>query len=317
MDLAHAAGEGGLLVEAERAVGVDLFHAGELTAARDHLESGLALYEFDQHHRHAFVYGHDPAISLLGYLSHTLWLLGYPDQALARTEELLTLSQRLSHPFSHGHALVWGAAQTHQFRREARLALERAEAGLALATERGFPFWVAGAQILSGWGLAVGPHSVEREQGIDRLRQGYAGWRAMGTAAGASYFLGLLADVYLQAGMLDAGLQAVADAFALIDRTDERWWEAELWRLQGELRQAQDPTNDAVESDFLEALAVAHRQDAKSLELRAAMSLARLWRQQGRQTATRDLLASLYEWFTEGYDTPDLLEARLMLEQPG
>ena len=305
------------MVEAERAFGVDLFHAGELTAARDHLESGLALYEFDQHHRHAFVYGHDPAISLLGYLSHTLWLLGYPDQALARTEELLTLSQRLSHPFSHGHALVWGAAQTHQFRREARLALERAEAGLALATERGFPFWVAGAQILSGWGLAVGPHSVEREQGIDRLRQGYAGWRAMGTAAGASYFLGLLADVYLQAGMLDAGLQAVADAFALIDRTDERWWEAELWRLQGELRQAQDPTNDAVESDFLEALAVAHRQDAKSLELRAAMSLARLWRQQGRQTATRDLLASLYEWFTEGYDTPDLLEARLMLEQPG
>ncbi len=254
MDLAHTADDDDLLVEAERAAGVNLFHAGDLVSARQHLENGLALYEFDQHHRHAFVYGHDPAVTLLGYLSHTLWLLGYPDQALARVDELLALSQELSHPFSRGHALVWGAAHTYQFRREASLAFEQAEEGLLLASERGFPFWIAGAKILSGWGLAASGNPDDREPGIDRLQQGYAGWLALGTAAGNSYFLGLLADVYLQAGKIEAGLQVVAEALALAEQTGERWWEPELWRLRGELRQAQGAADDDVESDFQQAL---------------------------------------------------------------
>ena len=315
MDLAHTADDDDLLVEAERAAGVNLFHAGDLVSARQHLENGLALYEYDQHHRHAFVYGHDPAVTLLGYLSHTLWLLGYPDQALARVDELLALSQELSHPFSRGHALVWGAAHTYQFRREASLAFEQAEEGLLLASERGFPFWIAGAKILSGWGLAASGNPDDREPGIDRLQQGYAGWLALGTAAGNSYFLGLLADVYLQAGKIEAGLQVVAEALALAEQTGERWWEPELWRLWGELRQAQGAADDDVESDFQQALTLARRQEVKSLELRAAMSLSRFRVKQGRHDAARRLLFELYGWFDEGFDTPDLQEARTLLEQ--
>ena len=221
MDLAHTAGDGDLLVEAERAVGVNLFHAGELISAREHLEAGLALYDFDQHHRHAFVYGHDPAVTLLGYLSHTLWLLGYPDQALARVDELLALSQELLHPFSRGHALVWGAAHTHQFRREASLAFERAEEGLLLASERGFPFWVAGAQILSGWGLAADDQSNDRVTGIDRLQQGYC--RLAGTWDGRSRTLfSRIVGRCLSASRKDRGGPASGDGSAGVGRADWR-----------------------------------------------------------------------------------------------
>jgi predicted ATPase len=203
------------------------------------------------------------------------------------------------------------AAIAHQLRREAHAAHGGAEALMALATEQEFALFVAMAMILRGGArTALG----QRGEQISQLCQGLAAVRATGSALWEPYFLALLAEAYGQEGQVEAGLAALDEALAVMQVTGERWGEAELYRLRGELL-LRPPGQDAhqAESCFQQALAVARQQQAKSWELRAAVSLARLWQQQGQQDEARALLMPVYGWFTEGFDTADLREARALL----
>jgi predicted ATPase len=308
--LAQRAGDPALAVIAHYALGVTWFCLGALPAARQHLEAGIARYTPDQRRAPVFRIGQDPGVACRLYAIATLWLLGYPTQALARVHEVLALAHELSHPFSLAFTQCW-VATVYQVRRDVPAVHEQAEAAIALATEQGFPYWAAYGASLRGWALAM---QGQGEEGVDQVRQGIAAWRATGAALVVPYFCTMLAEVCAHLGHPADGLQALAEAYALVEQYEERWWEAEIYRLQGVLLLRQPETSQAeAEACFQRALDVARRQEAKSLELRAAMSLSRLWQQQGKQAAARALLAPIYDWFTEGFDTADLQEARALL----
>ena len=254
----------------------------------------------------------------LAFVAMDLWLLGYPDQALARSQAALALAQTLSHPPASASAMIF-AAELHLHRREAQPMRELAQATLALATEHGFPFWLAWGTILSGWALAEQGRVVE---GIERMQQGLGAYRATGAEFWRSHFLALLAEAYARAGQAEAGLKTLAEALTMADRTEERVYEAELYRLKGQLtllqpnREAEEAGRcDEAEACFLQAIAIARRQNARSLELRAVMALSRLWQQQGKPADARQMLAETYGWFTEGFDTADLQEAKALLAE--
>ena len=246
-------------------------------------------------------------------MAWTLWLLGYPACALATIREALTLAQESSHAYSLAFALNY-ASMLHAWRREVAFAQERAEAVMTLANEHGFIHALSVAQIRRGWALAQQGAVAE---GLRQLHQGLATLQDMGTALPLSHHLALWAEAYRQGGQVEAGLPMLAEAFAHLNNTGERYYEAELHRLKGECLLAQTDERcqeREAEECFQQALAIARRQQAKSLELRAAMSLARLWQQQGQRTEARALLAPLYGWFTEGFDTADLQEAKALLD---
>jgi TOMM system kinase/cyclase fusion protein len=310
LSLAQRVHDPALLLGAHYALGATVYLLGELTPARAHLEQGLALYDRQQHHQLAFHYGMDLGVWCLSYVAWHHWLLGYPEQALMRSHEALTLAQELSHPHSLASALDY-AAFVHCYRREGHATQERAEAGMALASEKGFPQFVALGMIMRGWALAK---QGQGEEGIAQLRQGLAAFRAAGAEISRSRDLGLLAEAYGEAGQTQEGLTVLAEAMAAVDTTGERYWEAELHRLKGELLRRRASPTEEVEACFQQALTVAQHQHAKSLELRAAVSLARLWQHQGRRADAHALLAPIYGWFTEGFDTADLQAAKALLE---
>jgi len=207
------------------------------------------------------------------------------------------------------------AAFVSQLRRDVPAVHEHAEAAVALSTEQGFPQWETLGTSLCGWALAMQGHG---EAGMAQVRQGIAANRATGAVLYVPYLCTVLAEVRDHLGHTADGLQALAEAHSLVEQHEECWWEAEIARLQGVLLLRQPGTPQAEAEAWLQrALDVARRQEAKSLELRAAMSLARLWQQQGKCAAARELLAPVYGWFTEGFDTPDLQEAKALLEELG
>jgi predicted ATPase len=221
------------------------------------------------------------------------------------------------------------AALLHQLRRERALTQEWAEAGITLVREQGFPQLLGQGAILQGWALA---EQGQSEEGITQIRQGLATCQAVGAGMLHSYYLVLLAEAYGKAGQAEEGLAALAEALTVVDKSGERFYEAELYRLKGELTLQKfqvsgskfqvadprpltpDPQTEA-EACFLKAIEMARWQQAKSLELRAVMSLARLWQQQGKREEARQTLAETYGWFTEGFDTKDLQEAKALLNE--
>jgi predicted ATPase/class 3 adenylate cyclase len=310
--LAQQAHDPALAVIAHYALGLTWMWLGVLPTSRQHLEEGIALYTPDQHRAPVFRMGQDPGVGCRAFVAQTLWLLGYPEQALARLHEALALAHELSHPFSLAYAQCL-AACVAQFRRDVPAAHEHAEATVALSTKQGFTQWAAMGRSLHGWALALQGRS---EEGMAQVRQGIAAWRATGAALFVPYFSTVLADVCDHLGRTEDGLQALAEAHTLMEQQEERWWEAEICRLRGVLLLRQTVTSQAeAEAWLLRALDVTRRQEAKSLELRAAMSLSRLWQQQGKQVEARALLAPVYGWFTEGFDTADLQEAQALLEE--
>ncbi|HEY5864956.1 MAG TPA: hypothetical protein VI542_05310, partial [Candidatus Tectomicrobia bacterium] len=313
LTLAQHGQDPALLQDAHGMLGLTLLYQGELITARVHLERGLALYDARQDHLRAFSGGMDSAVVCLSSLAWTLWLLGYPEQALRRSREALTLAQESSHAFSLGFALNY-ASLLHVWRREVQFAKERAEAVITLSNEHGFIHAASAGMIKRGWALAK--QGVVAE-GIRQLHQGLATIRDTGTELPLSHHLALLAEAYMQGGQVDAGLRVVAEALAHLDKTWERGLEAEVYRLKGECLLAQTGRQckkREAEECFRQALHVASHQQAKSLELRAAMSLGRLWQQQGRHAAACQILADIYGWFTEGFGTPDLQEAKALLK---
>jgi predicted ATPase len=290
--------------------GVTLVLLGDLIRARRHLEQALIAYTPQQHGTLAFVYGVDFGVSSHAWLGIALVLLGYPDQGRQHSEEALRLAQGVAHPFALA-TVLFIAGLLCPLRREVSRTLELAEALVALATEQGFTLRAAHGALLRGWALAM---QGAVETGLAQMRQALVAWRATGATLFQSCGLGLFAEVCGHAGRVEEELQVLAEALAFVDTTGERWWEAELWRLKGELLLGHTVAPEAeAESCFQRALAVARQQQARWLELRAAVSLSRLWQRQGRCADARQLLALLYGWFAEGFDTADLQEARALL----
>jgi predicted ATPase len=310
--LAQRAEDPALLLEAHRMMGLTMFWLGELAPARAQLEQGIALYDPQQHRSHAFVYGQDPGVACRALAAWPIWVLGYPVQALQSVHEALTLVKEITHPFSLVYALTM-AAVVHQFRREMQEAQERAEALIALSTEQGFPFWLAFGTILRGWALTG---QGEGAEGIAQMRQGLVAHRDTGAELNRPLFLSLLAEAYGEVGQPEEGLTVLVEALAMVDKTGERCWEAELHKQKGELLLMQEGQKvGEAEECFQKALHIARRQQAKSFELRAAMSLSRLWQQQGKREEAHQLLAEIYGFFTEGFDTAELQEAKVLLEE--
>lgn len=318
------------LLGAHVALGLTLAYMGEFPRARAHLERGLALYDPQQHHSLAALYGgQDPGVTCLAELAQVLWYLGYPDQALARIQEAIALARELDSPFSVNWA-VSNAVWIYYYRGQVRAVRAQAEHAMTLAAEHEFPLWLAMATFLHGWAMA---EEGQEAEGITRMRRGLAGWRATGGELARPTFLALLAATYGKRGQPDEGLTLLAEAFTAVDRSGERLYEAELYRLQGELTlqrlevssakfhvpptpQSLTPNPHAeAEAYFLRALEVARRQQAKSLELRAALSLGRLWQRQGKREDARHMLAEVYDWFAEGEETADLREAHALLAE--
>jgi class 3 adenylate cyclase/predicted ATPase len=312
LQLAQQGDDTARLLEAHHALWTTRFLMGELPLARTHLEQGLALYDAQQHRALAVLYGHDPGVCCRGGAAVVLWLLGYPDKALRQLHAAHALGQEVVHPPSQAFAKMLTAI-AHQLRRDTDAAHEQAEALIALATEQGFALFRAiGGILRGGTRIALGQPGEQ----IGQIRRDLAAVRETGSALWEPYFLGLLADVYAEDGQVEAGLATLEEALAAAQATGERMVEAELYRLQGSLLLRQPGTPQAeVETCFQRALDVARRQEAKSLELRAAMSLSRLWHQEGKRQEAHDLLAGVYAWFTEGFDTADLQEAKALLEE--
>ncbi|MCX5539439.1 AAA family ATPase [Paraburkholderia sp. CNPSo 3076] len=306
--MAEHAGDVDWLLEAHGALGACLFLQGELDVAAAHLEQALSLYDPERHQAHVFAHGVDPGSRALNFLALIRWLQGYPDQAHARSMEALALARKLAYGPTLAFTLAY-VAELHQLRREAPLVRERAEAALAVANEHGLPYWLAWGTILSGW-ARIEPGSLQ--EGIVQLRKGLHAEQSAGGEEHRSYFLGLLADCQGRAGDAEGGLRTLAQAMAIVDTTGERFYEAELHRLKGTLLPA--ASSDEAQACFLKAIAVARAQGARSLALRAASSLARLWQRAGRADEARQVLSAILDTFTEGFDTADLREARTLLD---
>jgi predicted ATPase len=285
---------------------------GEFATARGHTEQSLTLYDPQQHHAHTFLFGWDLGVFCRAWVPHALWHLGYPDRALAVSHEGLALAKRLSHPFTLAVALDY-TAMFHQFRREPRAVYEQAEAAIALCTEQRFAYYLALGTTMQGWAQVAEAQAVE---GLAQMRHGLAALRATGASLRLPYYLALLAEACGRTGQAAEGLTLLAEALAQAHKAEEAWTEPELYRLKGELLLLLSADNHAeAEGCFHQALAVARRQQAKALELRAATSLGRLWQQQDKRAEAHQLLAEIYGWFTEGFDTPDLQDAKALLEE--
>jgi predicted ATPase len=303
------------LLEAHYALGSALFWLGQLAAARTHFEHNIALYDPQQRHSVANIT--DTMVTNLSYLSWLLWLLGYPMQALHTSQKALARARHLSHPYSLAFALSFSVRVRHACA-ELHEIDEQTEELTTLGNTRGVPYWVAVATIWRGW---IVTEQGRQDEGMVQLRQGLILSSSPGSELLRTFWLALLAEECGNVGHVEEGLRAVAEALVAAHTNGEQFYEAELWRLKGALvlqasgqRPASDVQADA-EACFRQALEIARRQQTKSLELRAAMSLSRLWQHQGKHDEARDLLAPIYGWFTEGFDTTDLQEAKALLEE--
>jgi predicted ATPase len=314
--LAEAVGEPGLLTWAHYGVGETALFAGDFAAGRMNLQKGIDSYDPQ---RESVFYTvpivQSPGVACLTNMAWALWLLGYPDQAVARREQAITLAEELSHPFSLAFALV-EALVMHEWLEETQAVRQRAERLRGVCRDYGFPMWMATAVLFEAVAL------VDRRPMIDRItqmREGLASWRATGAGIFVPYFLSSLARAYARNGQIGDGLETIAEALDRVEQTGERIWEAELYRLKGRLIVDQGRASPApgvhakAEECFQQALAIAREQSARSLELRAAVNLARLWHQHGKTAAARQALAQICDWFTEGFETADLKEARALL----
>jgi class 3 adenylate cyclase/predicted ATPase/ABC-type transport system involved in cytochrome c biogenesis ATPase subunit len=303
----------GYELESHRAFGMTLLWRGMIVRARQHLEEGRRLYDPEQHRIHAFRYGNDPGIACLVHEAFALWVLGYADQALVTSRRAVTLARQLGHPFSLAQALIYSLF-IHQCRGEPQVIKKLVDEVKTLALEHGFPFWQAEAGIMAGWATAAQGRSRE---GIVQLRNGVTDFLATGARMDKPRWLALLAEAYGINNQPDEGLEAVNEALRVVDETKECFFQARLCQLNGDLllRKGLPDAEVAAEIQFREALAIARRQQAKSWELCAATSLARLWRAQSRRREAHDQLAPIYGWFTEGFDTADLKDAKVLLDE--
>jgi predicted ATPase len=310
LDLAQRSQDPLKILVAHHAMGLSLFFLGEWQQARMHLEQVITSSDPEQQRSLSFLLGWNPMQMALSFQAWVLWTLGYPNQALNLTQEAVAFARELDHPFSLAYALLFGC-RFHWVRRDPQAVQRYAEEAMRLSTEGGFPLFQAWAAFLLGWARA---RQGEAEEGIAQMLQGLASWRSLGMESGVTSFLDPIAEAYGIAGQAEKGLALVEEALALVERTAERAWEAEVHRIKGELLLLSSRASEA-EACFRQAIEVARRQEAKSYELCATISLSRLLQKQGRSAEARQLLSEIYAWFTEGFDTPDLKEAKALLDE--
>jgi len=337
LQIAEQANEARGLLPAHLAVGITCLYRGECVRAQGALAKNIALYQPQHHALTPLCGGVNPQVGSLSVVAIVLWHLGYPEQALRRNHEALQLARELGHPQSLAQALSWNAwLQTECG--DGHVAQEYADAMVALASKHGFPFYLVLGTFRRGRALIV---QGQLEEGISQVRQGL---EAQVGEASRPVYLTWLAVGYGAVGQVAEGLATVAEALRLVEKTDERWYEAELYRLKGTLTlqsqislkqvsgqsqagqnksedtspQPPTPSTQAeaeAEACFLKAIEIAQQQQAKSLELRATVSLARLWQQQSKTKQAHTMLSEVYGWFTEGFDTKDLQEAGGLLKE--
>jgi DNA-binding winged helix-turn-helix (wHTH) protein/predicted ATPase/type II secretory pathway predicted ATPase ExeA len=329
-------------VEAHFVSGLISFIQGELVSAHTSWAHCLALHEPQQTSAHLLLYGHHPDVIAGVWSAFVYWLRGYPEQAVSQAQAALTLAHALAHPYSLAFALFWTAI-LYRGLKKVQAVRAHAEVLIPLAQSQGMASVLFGT-IIDGWALAEQGHA---EEGIARIREGVAGARALGIGTGLTQCLAWLAEAYGKAGQVEEGLKAVAEALTIAQANRERFYEAELYRLKGELtlqqrtverRKAKGENHKAprtgqkakvpstqdltpsthaeaeAEACFLKAIEIARQQHAKSWELLATVSLARLWQGRGKREKARQMLAEIYNWFTEGFDTADLKEAKALLD---
>jgi predicted ATPase/Flp pilus assembly protein TadD len=287
-------------------------YRGEFTLACAHTREMLAIRNLQPQNGEAVIYaGENPLMIGLFMGAASQWYLGYPEQALQQSREALALARQDASPF--GLALAtFLAAELYISRREHQHVRELAEDCLALSTEHGFPQWLANGNICRGWALVA---AGQEAAGVAQMREGLTAMHAFEADLGRSRYLALLGEACGATGQLAEGLSLLAEALAFAEQSGERFFEAEIYRLRGELLLQSEAPQAEAEECWRQAIKVAQRQEAKSLELRAAMSLARLWQKQGKCEEARQRLAEIYGWFTEGFDTADLQEAKVLLDE--
>ena len=312
-------------VEASRALGATLYYLSEFKSALAHIDKGIEYYQPQHHHAvPAFLhYVAEPGMTLLAYSAPLLWCLGYPEQAEERLKKAIDIGKDSNHPFSEAVSLHFKTV-LYQYRGEVAEVETAAKQMLQICQEHAFSGWEAAAMVMKGWTIA---EQNRPEDGIAMIRKGIAAWEETRAEVLLPLFLALLAQAYQRAGKYNLALQTLDTALVVITRTGERNYAAELTRRKGELYlilaekvEAYSNENTAAtlaqaESDFQEALTIAKRQDAKSWELRAALSLSELWRTQNRAKDAYDLLKPIHAWFSEGLDTKDLIRAKNLLKE--
>jgi class 3 adenylate cyclase len=336
LSLAQRLQDATLLMGAHQDLGFFSLWPGEWEAARKHFEQSLTFYDPRQHRSYMALYDADLGLWSLSEVAIVLWCLGYPEQALQKSREALRLAHELGHPYSTNWVLLC-TAWLHQHRREPQETQKQAQAAMTLSEEQGFQLWLAWGTVFHGWARAL---QGQGDEGVVQIRQGMSNARS---ELGRTYFLVLLAEGYKSMGQHEEGLRALTEALEFAETKGERIYEAELYRLKGELTlqqtnqkakvpnpksQSLEPQSEA-EACFQKAIEIAQKQHAKSLELRATMSLVRLRQQQATQPESRPtqpetrakldeahkLLSAVYNWFTEGFDTKDLQEAKALLDE--
>ncbi len=309
----ETSGDAELLVVANMQLGVTTFYLGRLQLSKPHLLRAVKLYGPNSVSPYRLLYAVDLGVTSLSFLAMGLWLLGYSNQAAHRIEASLALSDKLSHPSTTAYALFY-AGMVHKLRREPSITRKHAELATTLSEQHGFSLAGARGKILSGWALCA---QGETDEGLPVLCRGLQAYESSGAVLWRPPFFSLLAEANMKGGNWQAARNALDDGLVAVDAGGESVFEAELLRLKGELSLVLGESNALAEEMFLRAIRVSQIQEAKSLELRAATTLARLWRDQGKRQEARDLLAPVYDWFTEGFDTQDLKDAKALLGELG
>lgn len=312
LQIAQRAGDAGLLLQAYHALWGVYFYCGPLASALTYAEQGIALYNTGHYQAQALDYGvHDAGVCALHISGLSLWLLGYPDQARQKLTALMTLTDSLTLPI----LVVDATAQTAmvcQCLRQVQPTQAFLQRCLDLCIQYGYSICQAHAQVMQGWTVAVRGDSTT---GIPLMHQGLTGWQATGQRLLYNYFYALLAEGYALAGRSAEGLELLMTGQALATTYDDHFYRAELYRLQGDLLLAHGEALDKVAMAYQQAIAISRQRQEKSLELRATIHLARLWQQQARIADAYQLLSGIYNWFTEGFDTADLVEAKALLDE--
>ena len=309
---AERTGDIALELAAHRLAALTAVHAGAFVKARSEFETILSRYQPDAHRPPPVHYVHDPKASALPYLAIVLWILGYPEQAQSMGRAAFEYAMELNQTNLTAHVKVYGGAGPAELMGDVAAVHANADAVIELADQHSLNYWRLSGLILRGWAMA---QEGAVEDGLALMRQSLIDRNRLGASWYQVRYLCMLATTYLQLGRGDEGSAVLTEAKDLAARNDERMWAAELARIGGELRRVQGAPADEVEAYLQAALNVAHSQSAKSFELRAAMSLARLWWDHGRVAEARRLLAPIYGWFTEGFDTPDLRAAKALMEK--
>jgi class 3 adenylate cyclase/predicted ATPase len=304
--------ESGAHFVGRRMLALQHYHRGEFLLARSELERILELYDPSRHDALALRYGHDVVVSGRSYLSWLLWLLGFSDQALQASKQAAARGKEITHANSKAFAVLMGSAFPQQFFHNPIAVKEHSHSLIEFCDQMRLPFWRAYAQVLAGWAeVELG----EGEPGLARMQKGLVDLKSTGTGRHLPYLLGRLAEAQAKLGQIEEADQTVKRALAVVEASGDRSWEADLHRLNGELLFSLGSNSCEIEACLEMAIAVAAKQTAKSLQLRASTSLARLWREQNKRTQAISLLEPLYNWFTEGFDTFDLQSARLLLNE--